>query len=1015
MADVKACLRGVQVFLFSAFLWLSASSLSAQNTALVSISPAPIQGVLPVVDGVHIQADPLGLPAESAFSSMLQLPVGTQNLAETSVAAGPNLGRPTAIGQQSVVSSILSELNRKGLHFPSKLRTSGDIRAFRDAVSALPEGSSRSKLLAFADVLSKRGGEAAVSVLFDESGARDVGGRMPESEAPEAQGFLAVLEQLPLIGGMVKDKVEEDRVKAEPLPEAMFRVDPAELRWDPDLKSLPENTAVLPALDVPAPGQKKALDAVRFGASMPGNEYNILVTGPEGSGRSTAVRRILAEFAAKRPTPPDLAVLSYTDDLRGQPLFLRLPPGSAPGLNDAFTAFFEQFVKQLPAALNEGKTEEDKQALNKRFETENAARHAKFDEELAKIHFGPKNVYGIGAQRDQFGVNLFPTENGFPLSQAQVDQLMGEKPELWAKIDKELNERSAWVSESYRELDVQDQKFKKELDAALIGLEDETAARLVETLSEPMLVSLRQQAEQTAFASQYAIGEIRSFFRHVASQYRRFLPLEEVPEVRPIYEYAFSVLTTHAPGSGAPVVFEAAPSFPSLFGFAEPKPSIGPEGSIRFGGTDLLRFVGGSFLRASGGYLVVRLEDLFMADVWPDLISALRSGSTNIVQHGDFLDGTQRMPRKAHAVPADVKVVLIGSPMLAHLVAEVDENLGAFFRAGARFESSVKVSDENIQGYVKALKSMIAAGKGELLDLSQGALTEVLRYAAWRSGADKEFSSELGELRALVKEASLSARAAGRSSVEQADVAEALRARRERAGGLQNYVVENFVKGFEFLATAGAVSGQVNGLAVIENAEESVGTPMRVTVVALPGTGEVVAADRDAHMTGQLFDKALGIARSALRKLLGSGPLPDISVSFEQSYGPIDGDSATSTVIYAALSALSGVPIKQGIAVTGSADQFGNIQAVGGVAEKISGFFALAKARGLDGAQGVIIPAANVRGLMLDKEVVDAVREGKFHIWAVEHVAQGMEILTGEAYSEIRLKAQRNSVELAGQ
>ncbi|MFA6030545.1 MAG: AAA family ATPase [Elusimicrobiota bacterium] len=1031
------------LLLLAALLLLCPSAAWTQAV----VAPAPVNASLaPVVaagnSGLLLPRITPGLGQHTFdFSASAALPGATpvltavQGPAVVTSAASAASVQPTALGPNLAAPSFLAGLLSRGLKIPATLSSRKDIQAFREAVSTLPQGGSRARLLAFADALEKHGGEKAVSVLFDEDGTRSAGERMPSAAAPKAQGVWAGLANafkskyallkpvkalLPFVGEAAERKAEAGRLKAVPLPETLFSVAPEKLSWRPDADALPDGTAALSVSEVPAPGQEEALEAIRVGVAMPGNDYNVLVTGPEGSGRMTAVRRLLAGIAAERPTPPDVAALSATDDLRGRPVFLSLPPGTAPALEAAFTGFFEQLVKGLPGVVSGGETEEARLAAVKRLDAGNSARRAAFDEEVAKIQFGPKKAFGIEVEAEGDGITLYPTREGASLTDEQIEKIKTETPELWAKIEAEIDERGPGISDSYRDLALEEMKAKKALDAEIRALQEAAAARFVETLSAPMLAPLEAASSADAALAadtRHAVEELRRFFRQVASQYPRFMPStqEGAPDVRPLYEYAFSVLSTHAPGSGAPVVFESMPSFPALFGYAEPKAPVGPDGQTRYGGADLLKFAGGSWLQASGGYLVLRLEDLLMhPDAWMGLVEALRFGRTNVVQSGDFLDGTQRMPKTAFQLPADVKVVLIGSPLLASILAENDESVGTFFRASARFESAVKAAAGTLAGYAQVFKDMVAAAGGELLELSRGALSEVLRYAAVRAERGGRVSTELSELRSLMKEASHAARTAGRPVVEQTDVAEVLRVRRG-AGHMQKVFLEEYTSGIMLVATVGAVVGQVNGLAVVEAGDASFGSPMRMSATVSPGSGQFVSVDRDGEFTGGLFNKANGVVRSVLGRLLGGAPLPDFTVSIEQNYGPIDGDSATQAVTVAALSALSGVPLRQGRAVTGSADQFGNIQAVGGVREKVSGFFALAKARGLDGTQGVIIPVSNVSSLILDDEITAAMREGKFHIWAVEHVSQTVELLTGEAYSEVLLKARRRAAELAAQ
>jgi len=366
----------------------------------------------------------------------------------------------------------------------------------------------------------------------------------------------------------------------------------------------------------------------------------------------------------------------------------------------------------------------------------------------------------------------------------------------------------------------------------------------------------------------------------------------------------------------------------------------------------------------------------------------------------------------SYAVPAKVKVILLGSPTVKMMIEQYDPSFRSFFGASSEFESTLKISAESIGAYLSFIKRAVAASAGEIMDLTRGAIKAVLEYSAKLTGSNEKLSAQLGAVQSVLRESAFWANEAGHGLIGAEDVEKALSERSERSGMMVRHYRELYEKNVFFAATDGYVVGQINGLAVMGE----FGVPSRITVTVAAGGPSIVSVDQAARFTGQSFDKALATVEGFLKNTLAkTKPLAGaIRIAFEQNYGGIDGDSATSTKIYAILSALSGVPIYQGIAVTGSSDQFGNVQPIGGANEKITGVYELAKSRGFSGKQGVIIPASNVSELNLKPEIVEAVREGKFHIWGVEHVSQGIEILTGAAYSEILQKAGRRLDGLRG-
>ena len=511
---------------------------------------------------------------------------------------------------------------------------------------------------------------------------------------------------------------------------------------------------------------------------------------------------------------------------------------------------------------------------------------------------------------------------------------------------------------------------------------------------------------------------VQSLAQFAAARYKLFLgPIKEtddesglkpVPGSRPIDPQDFfrvSVLVDNAKQKGAPVVFERNPTYERLFGAADANdrsmiiPSVGLVKTAGPGGPTLKA---GSFLKANGGFLVLNVMDALKSPaVWPALMSAVRSGQAEIAEGG--LLGVASKKGDVYHVPGKVKVVLIGSPMLQMLLSKHDGDFVANFQSVAQFSPTIKITEEAVGGFLNFLKHAVVGSAGEVMDMTRGAMGRILEQAARLADSNKHFTSQFGALQGLLQEATFWAQKAGRDMMQASDIDTALAAKSDREDVHYKRMSALYQNNVFRVETSGAAVGQINGLAVMG----SHGVQMRITFVAGPGAPGIVSVDKDAGSTGSSFNKALGNEYSFLMNEFGQKkPLrAQIRVSYEQNYGGIDGDSSTSTTLYGILSALSGVPISQKFAVTGSADQFGNVQAIGGVNEKIEGFFALCSHRGLTGDQGVIIPKINVGGLQLSPEVAAAVKAGTFHIYAVDTVAQGMEILTGVSYQTIKEKA----------
>ncbi len=555
--------------------------------------------------------------------------------------------------------------------------------------------------------------------------------------------------------------------------------------------------------------------------------------------------------------------------------------------------------------------------------------------------------------------------------------------------------------------------------AAALQQKAQEYVRVTEQEREALMASKPKPGAE----SQKVMGYVQSLANFAASNYKIFLGLKEggegikpMPGSRPLDPEDFfrvSVLSDNAGLKGAPVIWEENPTYERLFGSAtgnERNMVIPGVGIVKADGPGGPTFKSGSYMKANGGFLVLRAMDVLRnPGVWPALMHAVRTGQAEIAE-GGFL-GMASMKGDIYHVPSKVKIVLVGSPMIQMLLSQHDEDFVQNFQGVAHFQPTIRITEEAVDGFLNFLKHAVVGSAGQIMDMSRGAMERVLEYAARLADSNKYFTAQFGALHGLMQEASYAAQQAGRTEIRGEDVDAALQAKNERENVHYKRMAELYKDNTFRIDTSGAVVGQGNGLAVMGKS----GVQMRVTAVVGPGTPGIVSTDRDAGTTGSSFNKALGNVSTFLMHEFGQkAPLKaSIRISYEQNYGGIDGDSATSTEDYVILSALSGVPIQQRFAYTGSADAFGNIQAIGGVNEKIEGFFELCKSRGLTGDQGVVIPTTNVKDLQLKPEVAKAIADGMFHIYAVNHVSQGLEIITGVSYQVIKAKAAARYAEIA--
>lgn len=674
----------------------------------------------------------------------------------------------------------------------------------------------------------------------------------------------------------------------------------------------------------------------------------------------------------------------------------------------AVGAIISQVAQPLLAAvMPETKTSPEMDAIQTKIEAWSSA----FEARVSAV-----SVDGFGIAFIQNGSKLMVayTHGGESLSKEKVAKLMeaGLTPAEFKKIQAAL---TAAVEPLLAEYKAKNQEFGKAMQEL--------------AKSQPKAEPTAEQVKAASYVKmlvQFSIANHQIFTGKIGApseEGEEGAGMKDAPGQKPMDAEDFfeaSMLSSNGATKGAPVVWVKNPTLDKVFGKADDNrrtmiiPGVGLVKGGAPGGPTL---IGGAIQQAEGGFLVMDFMDVLRAPgLYQALMAAAKTGEASMIEGG--LQSLMNGKNESYHVPSKVKIVLIGSPSLRMMVARQDPDFATNFQASADFESTLKVSKESVAGYVqffkKAVMSLAAELKQDATNLTQDAMSALVEQGARMADSNKKLTAQFGALYSVVREATYWAHAAGRSEVRREDVDTAINTRVERDEVYRRHLLQTYKDNVFVVETSGKKVGQINGLAVMG----SFGVPMRITVVpsAAAGAGGIISVDRNAgpNQTGSSFNKALGVVEGFLQNLFAQKkPFPArLSISYEQNYGGIDGDSATTTEIYSILSALSGVGIGQNFAVTGSADQFGNVQAIGGVNHKIEGFYELAKARGLTGDQGIVIPQANVADLQLSQEVVEAVKEGKFHIYAVSHVSQGLEILTGVAYSEILSKARANLAEM---
>ncbi len=746
-----------------------------------------------------------------------------------------------------------------------------------------------------------------------------------------------------------------------------------------------DSTAVLEPLEHPI-GQVRALAALEFGAGMRRDGYNLFALGRPGTGRFGFVTDILRQRAAGEPAP---SAWCYVNNFAepDKPKALSLPGGRASELRQAMDVLIQELRATLPAAFDSDDYRARRQVVDEQFKR----RHDEAFEALQEKAQGQ----GVAMIRTPLGMGLAPVRNGEVIPQEEFNRLPAEEQARLRTTLKEMQEEL-----------------------------EQVVARLPQWQREHRAAVRKLNEEVSRFAVNQLIGEVRADFADLSAVAAYLDEVErdivvyaddflgegaaagaERPDPAPAADrdseggryrrYRVNVMVDHPPGTGAPVVYEDHPTHQSLVGRIEHM--------ARFGAllTDFNLVKPGALHRANGGYLVLDARRLLTNPfAWESLKRALRARQIRIESIEQLMALATTVSLEPEPLPLDVKIVLIGDRIVYYLLSELDPEFVELFKVAVDFEDDVPRDPESTQLFARMMGTL--ARQRGLRHLDRGAVSETIGQAARESGDAERLSTRIRFIGELLEEADYLAGRRGADLIGAEDVRAAVAARRARSDRIHLRMVEQIARGTILIDTRGAKIGQINALSVIGLGGFSFGRPTRVTARVRFGRGAVVDIEREVALGGPLHSKGVMI----LAGFLSGRYVTDRSLSlaaslvFEQSYGGVDGDSASSTELYALLSALAEAPIRQDLAVTGSVNQLGEVQVIGGVNEKIEGFFDVCAAAGMTGSQGVLIPFGNVRHLMLRPDVVEAVRAKTFFVYPIRTIDEGIALLTGEAAGE---------------
>jgi lon-related putative ATP-dependent protease len=728
-------------------------------------------------------------------------------------------------------------------------------------------------------------------------------------------------------------------------------------------------------------GQARAVAALQFGLGIPNSGFNIFVAGLPGIGKMTAVEAFLGEIAAQKPTPEDWCYVNNFDDPY-QPRALQLPAGRGRALQQDMKELIAAARREIPKAFESEqyntKREEIRTALNRQRET------------LLNAFAERARQAGFALEATPLGIAMIPIKGGRPISEQEFNALSPQDREGLKQKHQELQGELDTILKRGRELERAARDKLQELDEQIAlyvvgGLIDDllekyrdlpAVTEFINAVKRDILdnIELFKAAQGTAVAS--ATGEAP-----IPSPWLQELPFRK---------YQVNVLVDHSNQQGAPVIVELNPTYNNLFGRVEKETHYGALY------TDHSMIKGGALHRANGGFLVLPVQDVLMnAFSWDGLKRVLRAREIEIEEFGDRLGILSTKSLRPQPIPIQLKVILIGSPLIYQLLYALDEEFGELFKVQADFDSQMDFSGENVSNFTSFIRTL--SDKEKLKALDRTAVAALLEYAL-RLAEDKEkLSTQFGALADVIREANHWAEQQNAALIQAEHIEHALEQKQFRSNLIQEHLQNAILRGTLVVETDGERVGQVNGLSVLGLGNYRFGRPSRITASVAPGREGIIDIEREVALGGPIHSKGVLILSGYLARTFAQDTPLTLSARlvFEQSYSGVEGDSASSAELYALLSALAEVPIKQGIAVTGALDQAGRVQAIGGVNEKIEGFYDVCRARGLTGAQGVVIPASNARDLMLRRDVVRAIAEGKFHVWTVETVAEGITLLTG--------------------
>jgi len=721
-------------------------------------------------------------------------------------------------------------------------------------------------------------------------------------------------------------------------------------------------------------GQKRAVAAINFALEIDDSGYNLFITGPYGTGRTTIVKDLIYKIARKRAVPNDWAYV-YNFHNVDEPIAIEFPAGQANRFKNSYSRMITTLKDDLQKVFQSKNYTSRRNEIIQKIQNTKQEIYAALESEAFELQVKIKNT--------SMGFVTMPLKDGKPIESDVFIQL--EKSEQ-DRINLNLENIQKRIQEVVRQLTLLDRTLQDELDA----LDKKVATYVVNNHFIPLIDEFSFCPAALDYLNDAAENLINSVGDFIGAD-----PAEGAESKSPDLpfvadKYQVNVVKDNPGEKGAPVIYEQNPTYNNLFGRIEKKTYQG------YVYTDYTMIKPGSILNANGGYLIIDAEPLLKQNfAYGSLKRALRSRQLRLEDINELIGYSSSTSLRPAALPLNIKVILIGTTEIFRLLHSYDEEFRKIFKVHADFDYEVKDTADTIKKYLDFIARVVR--EENLLPFDKSATENILLFSYRKAGSQKMLSLQFGDIVRIIREASFRATKSKKKVVSASDVQQAISTKIYRHNLIEEKLQDSIRDGIKKVVVSGSATGQINGLAVYDIGDYSFGIPGKITVNTYIGTKGIVNIEREAKMSGRTHDKGVMILSGYFYQKFGTlMPLSfSASVTFEQSYGYVDGDSASSTELYALLSSLGDVPLRQNIAVTGSVNQKGEVQAIGGVNEKIEGFFKICSLKGLDGNQGVLIPKSNIPNLLLNAEVLQAVRDRKFSVYAIDHIEEGIEILSG--------------------